>query len=224
MTKTEEVPKTPDRRSGWKQNPAAVQENILRVAQEVFAKNGLSGGRVDDIAALTETSKRMVYYYFGDKEGLYRRTLEEAYRKVREKEVALDLDHFEPREALAKLVRFTFRHHRENPDFIRLVMIENIHHGTFLAQSETIRELNKGAISQLEKILERGKAAGVFRSDADSLTVHWQISAMSFFNVSNRATFSAIFGDRLDGPDGQAALESWITESILRTVAATGEI
>lgn len=220
MTKAKQTAKTPDRRSGWKQNPAAVQENILRVAQQVFARNGLSGARVDEIAALTETSKRMVYYYFGDKEGLYRHTLEQAYRKVRRKELDLDLEHLEPIPALEKLVRFTFQHHRDNPDFIRLVMIENIHHGTYLAQSDTIRELNKGAISQLEEILKRGKAMGLFEQDADPLTVHWQISAMSFFNVSNHATFSLIFGDQFDTEEGQRSLENWIVESILRSIIA----
>ncbi|NMM46482.1 TetR/AcrR family transcriptional regulator [Rhodospirillaceae bacterium KN72] len=212
------------RRSSWKQNPQAVQENILRVAQEVFSRNGLSGARVDEIVSLTETSKRMIYYYFGDKEGLYRRTLEEAYRKVRQQEVELDLDHLAPLPALEKLVRFTFRHHRESPDFIRLVMIENIHHGTYLAQSDTIRELNRGAISQLERILARGKAEGVFRPDADPLTVHWQISAMSFFNVSNRATFSLIFGDALNSTAGQDGLETWVADSVRRMVVPSNPI
>lgn len=218
MAKSSGAKPKSSRKNSWKQNPQAVQENILRVAQEIFAKNGLSGARVDEIAAMTETSKRMVYYYFGDKEGLYRRTLEEAYRKVRQKEVDLDLYHLDPRAALERLIRFTFRHHSENPDFIRLVMIENIHHGTYLAQSATIRDMNRGAVDQLERILKRGRDEGVFRQDADPLTIHWQISAMSFFNVSNRATFSLIFGDRLNSATGQRQLENWAVETVLRPV------
>ena len=69
-------------RGGWKQDPAAVRKNILAVAMAEFAANGLSGARIDEIAAKTNTSKRMIYYYFGDKEGLYGRVLEEAYREV----------------------------------------------------------------------------------------------------------------------------------------------
>jgi AcrR family transcriptional regulator len=207
-----------DARVRRKQNPEAVQANILRVAQEEFAKNGLSGARVDEIAARTETSQRMIYYYFGDKEGLYRRVLEAAYREVRAGERGLDLEGLEPEAALRRLVDFTFDHHHRHPEFIRLVMIENIHHGNYLSQSDLIRDLNSGAIENLERVLDRGRRAGVFRKDADPLIVHWQISALSFFNVSNASTFSVIFGDRLTKPAGQKLLRRWVADTVLRSV------
>ena len=105
----------------------------------------------------------MIYYYFGDKDGLYRQVLEEAYREVRAGEEALELDHLPPVEALRRLVEFTFDHHSRNPDFIRLVMIENIHNAHYLAQSPDMKALNKTAIEQLERSIGRGSAAGVFR-------------------------------------------------------------
>lgn len=203
-------------RGGWKQNPAGVQSNILAVAMAEFADNGLSGARIDEIAAKTRTSKRMIYYYFGDKEGLYLRVLEEAYRKVREGEQKLDLGHLPPVEALTRLVEFTFDHHSRNPDFIRIVMIENIHHGAYLEQSDLIRSLNAGAIEKLEAICRRGREAGLFRDDIEPLELHWQISALSFFNVSNRATFSHIFGDWLYRPESQETLRGHVVELILR--------
>src|SRR5690606_3253916 len=150
-------------RGGWKQDPQGVRSNILAVAMAEFAENGLSGTRMDEIAAKTRTSKRMIYYYFGDKVGLYRRVLEEAYAKVREGEQRLELEHLPPLEALTRLVEFTFDHHSGNPDFIRLVMIENIHHGSFLEQSQLIGKLNAGAIEKLESICRRGRQAGLFR-------------------------------------------------------------
>ena len=205
-------------RGGWKQDPAGVQSNILAVAMSEFAANGLSGARIDEIAAKTRTSKRMIYYYFGDKVGLYRRALEEAYRKVRDGERKLDLDHLPPVEALTKLAEFTFDHHSRNPDFIRLVMIENIHHGAYLEQSELIGSLNAGAVEKLEAIYSRGRAEGLFRDDIEPLELHWQISALSFFNVSNRATFARIFGDRLFRPSGQETLRRHVVELVLRFV------
>ncbi len=205
-------------RGGWKQDPAGVQSNILAVAMAEFAANGLSGARIDEIAAKTRTSKRMIYYYFGDKVGLYRRALEEAYRKVREGEQKLDLDHLPPAEALTKLAEFTFDHHSRNPDFIRLVMIENIHHGAYLEQSDLIGRLNAGVIEKLTHICSRGREAGIFRDDIEPLELHWQISALSFFNVSNRATFARIFGDRLYGPAGQETLRRHVVEMVLRFV------
>lgn len=205
-------------RGGWKQDPAGVQSNILAVAMAEFARNGLSGARMDEIAAKTRTSKRMIYYYFGDKEGLYRRVLEEAYSKVREGEQQLDLDHLPPVEALTRLVEFTFDHHSANPDFIRLVMIENIHHGAYLEQSELIGSLNAGAIEKLEAICRRGRAAGLFRDEVQPLELHWHISALSFFNVSNKSTFSGIFGEDLFTPSGQVTLKKHVVEIVLRFV------
>jgi len=205
-------------RRGWKQDPAGVQSNILAVASTEFAANGLSGARIDEIAAKTRTSKRMIYYYFGDKEGLFRRVLEEAYQKVREGEQKLNLEHLPPVEALTRLVEFTFDHHSSNPDFIRLVMIENIHHGAHLDQSKLIKGLNAGAIEKLESICRRGKKEGLFRDDVDPLELHWLISAVSFFNVSNRATFSRLFGDRLFRAKGQKALRQQVVRMVLHSV------
>ncbi|WP_217899035.1 TetR/AcrR family transcriptional regulator [Oceanicola sp. 22II-s10i] len=210
---------TTSERRGWTQNPDAVKQDILAVAVSEFASNGLSGTRVDTIASRTRTSKRMIYYYFGDKLGLYTRALEAAYLKVREGEATLDLDHLPPREALAKLVAFTFDHHRENPDFIRMVMIENIHNAEHLAASEVIRDLNVAAIEKLAVICRRGQAQGVFRAGIDPLSLHWQISAFSFFNVSNRPTFSAIFGAALFEDAAQTTLRQQIVEAILGIVS-----
>ena len=205
-------------RQGWKQDPAGVRANILAVAREEFARSGLSGARIDEIAAKTRTSKRMIYYYFGDKDGLYRTVLEEAYRSVRAGEEALELGDLKPIDALRRLVEFTFDHHSRNPDFIRLVMIENIHHAHYLAQSPDIRKLNKTAIDRLRKIYEQGLADGVFRAGIEPLELHWQISALSFFNVSNRATFAGIFGTALTRASGQKTLSAHVVGMVLRFV------
>lgn len=206
-------------RQRWKQDPEGVRANILSVALREFSRNGLSGARMDEIAAKTRTSKRMIYYYFGDKEGLYRRVLEAAYSKVRTGEEELRLDHLQPREALKRLVEFTFGHHSRNPDFIRLVMIENIHHGEFLKQSDTIRRLNLAAISQVESIYRKGVETGEFRDGLSPLAIHWQISALSFFNVSNQISFSLLFGDNLFTQDGQVELQEQVSDAILRFVS-----
>jgi len=202
-------------------NPEATRQNIIDVATEEFAMNGLSGARVDEIAAKTGSSKRMIYYYFKDKEGLYISVLEEAYRKVRTTEATLDLEHLPPLEALRRLVEFTFDHHNANEDFIRLVMIENIHHGEYLSRSEAIQELNISAIGEVEKIYKRGVKEGLFRKGLTAIDLHWQISALCFFNVSNRATFSKIFRVDLGAKKALAALREHTTEMVLRNVLKT---
>lgn len=85
--------------------------------------------------------KRMIYYYFTSKEQLYLAVLEKLYGDIRATEAALKLDQLDPEAAIRCLVEFTFEHHDSNVDFIRLVSIENIHHGVHLAQSQVIRSL-----------------------------------------------------------------------------------
>jgi AcrR family transcriptional regulator len=205
-------------RQRWKQDPEGVRANILAVARREFAANGLSGARIDEIAAKTATSKRMIYYYFGDKDGLYRQVLADAYRQVRAGEEALELDHLPPVEALRKLVEFTFDHHHRHEDFIRMVMIENIHHGAYLDRSKVIRGLNISAIGTIESVYNRGLAAGIFRKGLDPIELHWQISALCFFNVSNRTTFSKIFGRDFGSDETQQSLRHNVVEMVVRYV------
>jgi AcrR family transcriptional regulator len=201
-------------------DPEGTQRNILDVAYKEFAEFGLAGARIDEIAAKTRSSKRMIYYYFGGKDGLYLRVLEEAYSRVRAEEARLDLAHLPPREALATLVRFTFDHHNHNEDFIRLVMIENIHNAAYLAKSQVIQKLNVRAIDAVADLYRRGVEEGVFREGLDPVELHWQVSALCFFNVSNRATFSKIFKRDLGSKKALAALRDRVVDMVDRYVAA----
>lgn len=204
------------RRQGWKQDPAGVQRDILDTATVEFARTGYASTRIEDIAAQTETSKRMIYYYFGDKEGLYLKVLEGAYAKVRAGEAALRLSHLPPLTALRRLAEFTFDHHRANPDFIRLVMIENVHNAAHLRASGLIERVNAGAIAHLADICARGQVDGAIRPDLTPLDLHWHISALSFFNVSNRPSFGLSFGTDLFTDAGQARLRDQMVTSVLR--------
>ena len=200
-------------------NPERTRRDILDVALREFATNGLSGARIDELAAQTRTSKRMIYYYFGSKEGLYLAVLEEAYRRIRADEGTLDLQDLPPLEALAALVRFTFDYENANADFIRVVMVENIHHGRHIKQSETIRQLNSTAINVLRDICDRGVQAGVVRAEVDPVDLHMSISALCFFNVSNRHTFGTIFGRDMAAPDELARRREVVVETIVRWAA-----
>jgi AcrR family transcriptional regulator len=174
-------------------DPERTKANIIEVAAAEFGEKGLAGARIDEIAALTQTSKRMIYYYFGSKEGLYLAVLEDSYKRVRDVEAELHLQDLEPEQALRRLVAFTFDHHLNHENYIRLVMSENINRGQFLAQSAHIQELNVPAIAAIEHLYQRGLQSGVFRPGLDAVDIHASISGLSFFNVSNRHTFGLIF-------------------------------
>lgn len=200
------------------QDPEGTRQNIIEVASQEFALNGLSGARIDEIAAKTRASKRMIYYYFGDKEGLYLSALENAYAQVRQGEAKLDIAGLSPIEALKRLVEFTFEHHHQHEDFIRMVMIENIHHGQYLQRSNVVRDLNVTAIARIGELYARGVDEALFRPGLDPLEIHWQISALCFFNVSNRATFSQLFSRDFGAPDMLDRLKQNTVEMVMRYV------
>ena len=199
-------------------DPARTMADILAVATHEFAEKGLAGARIDHIAQAMRTSKRMIYYYFNSKEGLYVAVLEDAYRHIREAEAALQLDDLRPEDALRKLVGFTVDYQLAHPEFTRLVMTENIHRGEFLAGSRVIQQLNLPAIGAVDRIYERGRKTGVFRAGLDAVDLHMSISALAVFNVANKHTFALIFKRELDTTAAIVARRDSVIEMILRFV------
>jgi len=191
-------------------------QDILAVATEEFAINGLSGARVDQIAERTRTSKRMIYYYFNGKEGLYQAVLEKAYMDIRSQEERSQLLDMEPLEAMRKLIELTFDYDETHPQFISLVSVENIHQAKHMKNLQAIKDVNASIIRTLTSILEKGRKAGVFRADLDPVDVHMLISAFCFFRVSNRHTFGAIFDRDLSDPKLRKRHKKLIIDTIER--------
>jgi AcrR family transcriptional regulator len=199
-------------------DPARTMADILEVATREFADKGLAGARIDVIAEAMRTSKRMIYYYFGSKEGLYLAVLEESYRRMRAMEAEAHLEDLPPEDALRKLVGHTLDYQWSHPEFVRLVQTENIHRAEYISQSKAIRKLNVPAIEGLRRVLERGQKEGLFRGGIDPVDLHMSISALSNFQVANRHTFSVIFQRDMESPAAQIARRDSIIEMIVRFV------
>ncbi|RWA76467.1 TetR/AcrR family transcriptional regulator [Mesorhizobium sp. M1C.F.Ca.ET.193.01.1.1] len=196
-------------------DPERTKAELLAVATEEFAEFGFSGARVDAIAERTRTSKRMIYYYFGGKEGLYLAVLEKAYADVRAIEAGLNLDAFDPEEALRHLIEHTFEYDDTHVEFVRLVAIENIHYAKHLAETASLKQINLRAIEVIDRILVRGQATGTFRDDLEAVDVHMAISALCFFRVANRYTFGEIFGIDLAEPERRARHKKMIADAVI---------
>lgn len=194
------------------------RENILEVAYREFAEKGLAGARIDEIAEKTATSKRMIYYHFGSKDGLYEAVLERAYGLIREQEQALDIADLPADQALRAMVGHNFDYHIEHPEFVRLVMNENVHHGDHITKIAGLKSRNRSVIDALGLILDRGVEEGLFKAGLDPVDLHTTISALSFYNVSNRYTFLHNFGVDFAKPATRAKRREYIVESILALV------
>jgi AcrR family transcriptional regulator len=187
-------------------DPERTRAAILAAATKEFAENGIGGARVDAIAERAGTNKRMLYHYFGDKEQLYLAALEEAYIGIRTAERSLNLSDLDPEQGVAELAMFTWKYFLEHPEFLSLLGTENLHRARWLRQSTRLKELHSNFIDKLAGLLDRGKAKGLFRADADPLNVYLTIAALGYFYLSNQYTLTTIFGRDLAD---EANLEAW---------------
>ena len=210
----------PARTGARTRDAARTQAEILDVATREFARAGYDGARVDEIAAQTRTTKRMIYYYFGGKEQLFTAVLERAYGVIREAEQELDVDHLDPVAAIRRLAELTFDHHERHPDFIRLVSIENIHDAAHIASSEMLASIGSPALDVIRRILEEGQRTGLFRADVDAVDLHAMISSFCFFRVANRHTFGALFGRDLVAPEQREHYRAMLGDMVIAYLTA----
>ena len=174
-------------------DPERTRQKILAAATVEFARHGLGGARVDRIAQRSGANKRMLYYYFGDKDKLFLAALEGRYAHIRAAERRLDLERVEPREALRRLVRFTWAYFLDHPEFMTLLNSENLHKGRHVRRSRRVPELHSTLVETLRGVLRRGERAGVFRRGVDPVQLYISVAAEGYFYLSNRYTLSQIF-------------------------------
>jgi AcrR family transcriptional regulator len=208
----------PAKTEGRTNDADETRNNILEVATREYADKGLAGARIDEIAEKTSSSKRMIYYYFGGKDELYRAVLEKAYTRIRAQEFEIDLAGLAADQALRAQIEHTFDYHAQHPDFVRLVMNENIHHGQHIAHVPDLQELNRSVIALLKSIIDQGVSEGLFRADIDPVDLHMSISALCFYNVSNRYTFASNFGVDFGAAEFRAKRRAQVADIVLAWV------
>lgn len=188
---------------------------ILDAATTEFARHGLGGARVDRISAAAGANKRMLYYYFGDKEGLFLAVLEAAYARIRSAEQKLSLLDVAPIESVRKLIRFTWSYFLAHPEFMTLLNSENLHRASHLRKSRRARSLNSPLIETLGAVLERGTREGVFRKGVEPLQLYISIAGLCYFYLSNIHTLSAIFGRDLAAAPARSERLKHMTDVVL---------
>lgn len=196
-------------------DPDATRAAILKAATDEFAQHGLGGARVDRIAEKADINKRMLYYYFGDKAGLFLAVLEQAYRDIRDAEQALNLSAVDPAEGIRRLIAFTWTYYLEHPEFLRLLNSENLHRAEHLKRSKEVRAMHSPFVAMIDDLLERGRRSGVFRAGVDPVQLYISIASLSYFYLSNRHTLSTIFGRELLAPRERAERLGHMTDLVL---------
>ena len=196
-------------------DPAQTRARILAAARAEFAAHGLGGARVDRIAREAGANKRMLYYYFGNKDDLFLVVLEDAYAQIRAAEKDLRLTEIDPPEAIRRLVAFTWDYYLRHPEFMTLLNSANLHRARHLEKSDKVRSMHSPFVAMIEEILERGRKAGVFRAGVDPVQLYISIASLTYFYLGNKFTLSAIFGRDLLSPRAKAERLAHMSELVL---------
>lgn len=196
-------------------DPERTRARILEAARAEFAAHGLGGARVDRIAANADANKRMLYYYFGNKDDLFLAVLEGAYAHIRDAEKELRLTEIDPPEAIRRLVAFTWEYYLEHPEFMTLLNSANLHQGRHLKKSAKVRTMHSPFVAMIEEVLERGRKSGVFRAGVDPVQLYISIAALTYFYLGNKFTLSEIFGRDLLSPRAKAERLAHMGELVL---------
>lgn len=198
-----------------KRNAGATKEKILRAGIAEFCAHGYSGARTARIARRGCCNIRMIYHYFGNKEGLYVAALERVYGEIRAREEKLDLLQLDPASGIAALCEFTFDHMAAHQDFVKLVIIENIQQGRFLRKSKMVPQATQPLVETISQLLRRGQNQGVFRHGVDPVQLYFSIMSMCYIHLSNKHTLSISYIQDLDDPEWLKARRTHVRDVVL---------
>jgi TetR/AcrR family transcriptional regulator len=205
--------KTPQRR-----DPAGTRQKLLIAARHEFAKSGLAGARVDEIAARAGVNKQLVYHYFGDKDALDLAVLDWVYEEIRTQERKLNLEGLPPEQAIRKLIEASFDHLAAHPDFIVLLNDENRGGASHVRGSRRLEAMHSPLVSMVSKILSEGVRSGVFRKGVNPVHLYISIAGLSYFFFSNTPTLSAIFGKDLSSVAAKRARRKHVVDLVLQAL------
>ena len=198
----------------------STRDRILRVAIAEFAEKGYSGARVEVICKVSRANPRMIYHYFGGKDGLYVAVLEQVLGELRTEELKLDVANVAPVDGIMQLFDFTYEHFGNHPKLIHLLSGENLLKARFLRRSVKTPIVASPVIRLIDELLRRGEQKGDFRRGVNPLQLYVIMVGFSYFHRSNAYTLSVIFRSDLLAPGWQSVHKRYAKEMILRFLRA----
>lgn len=208
--------------AGRRRDAVQTRLALLAVARREFAGKGFAGTRVDEIAQHAGVNKQVIYHHFGNKDGLFRATLEAGYEQVRRSNVAYvesarDLGAAEGVQHLVEHLFDRFLHHTE---MVELVLEENRQKGRHLIRKDLIAAANQPLIDHIARLLRDGEAKGAFRAGVDARQFFMDAVSLCMFHFANVHTMSAALQQDLGTPARARKRRAHIAQALLRSVQA----
>lgn len=193
------------------------RRRLLTVAIRLFAQRGFHGVSVDDVASAARLSKRLPYYYFGSKEGLYRAVITDVYRQIEGMEFRAVDEAPTPSAKLGALVVGYFGILQQHPEFTQLLLWGNLEKGRFFPKGL----LSKMPLLQrLQAIVDEGVATGEFRADLNVPHLLIHVIGLTFIYFSNQFSLSQVLATDLTTREQQDIALRQVQDVLWRGVRA----
>jgi AcrR family transcriptional regulator len=147
------------------------RRQILDAAVRVFARTGYHGSRVGDIAEEAGVAHGLLYHYFTSKEAVLQTIFRENWGALIERFRAVEAADEPAREKLQGIAKILLRTWRNDPALVTVMVREVARSQQLQGQVEEVRE----AFAIVQRVIEEGQAAGVFRQDLDARLASWVV-------------------------------------------------
>jgi AcrR family transcriptional regulator len=183
-------------------NPARTRMRLLQAATRLFSRKGYDGVSVDDIVGLARVNKRMVYHYYGSKDGLYGEVLRSVFQQLTDMEMQVAAASDSPVETITGILRSYFAFLNDHPEFASLLAWENLHQGRFIAKHPDLLSKNP-VLQQLERTVRKGVSDGLFHPGIHVKHLLINLISVCIVYHANRYTLSQSIGIDLQSPKVQ---------------------
>lgn len=186
---------------------------ILDAAVRVFARDGYHTSRVGDIAEEAGIAHGLLYHYFSSKDEVLATIFRENWGELIEACHRVEASDEPPDEQLRGIAKLLLRSWRNDPDLVR-VMVREVARSPHL--QEQVDEIREGFLT-IQRIVERGQAAGVFRRDLDPQLVSWIV-----YGGLEEILTGWVLGQLPDGDEEVARAERTIIDVVCAGLVAPG--
>ncbi len=199
-------------------NSALTKAKILEAAEDEFAQKGLAGARIDEIARISGFNKNMIYQYYKSKEKLYETVIYNEYSKLSELENVIISRNAGCKETIETIVREYFMFLKGNPNFVRLIMWENLNEAKYIEASGALN-IKDPMLKMLGRVVEKGKSENIFNEKVNEKQVMLSLIMGAFSYFSNIYTLSKVIHIDLENEETMNERIRIVTDSILNYLA-----
>jgi len=172
---------------------------ILDAAIRCFAEKGFAATTIKDLASEAQVNSALLYYYFADKQTLYRETLRHIAERLSDSAGRRLDDELAPDDAIRRFVQQQAEFLIANPHVPRLMLREMLEHTGRHAEGAIV-SLIGGVFKTLCDVIRRGQQEGIFRADADPRYAAISTVSLVAYFVIARPVVGIALGDGLTGP------------------------